>query len=314
MGCYLRSVSMVTGIAIALGTPAFAGVVVSVVDDQGDPHATTVEAGGTFNVRIEVDSASDSLVSAQCRLSDASNSGVFSLVSVSYDSSVWQAGQGSTALTPPSHALSGPSFRSMPVGTTAIDLSGGTGSGTFCFVAQLTIGVNGNAPEGDYPLNVEQLIFGNTSFAELEASAGSDYTVTVGDGHVVPVGLSLASAVSRRAHGASGDFDLSLPLSGAPEIEARKDGSNPRTVLRFNEAVKAVDGQIDCGEVLVTNGSCSGVSILGTDVIVEMTFNQNSCVQVAVGGIESVNSGEQLSAPAEVKVRVMQGDATGDRE
>ena len=80
-----------------------------------------------------------------------------------------------------------------------------------------------------------------------DSVTGSDYA-TIKD--LAP--LALTSAVSQKAHGATGSFDVNLPLAGAPGIECRTgNGSGDHTlVVTFSNTVIS-------GNAAVTSGTGS---------------------------------------------------------
>ena len=122
-------------------------------------------------------------------------------------------------------------------------------------------------------------------------------------------GLSLVSAVSRRLHGGSGDFDLNLALAGTATVEPRANGSEPQMILSFSGDVEATDGAVGCGdEVVVTNGTCNGASIAGDQLIIDMTYNENACVSVALSGLRGAGGGDPLSGDSDVQVVAQTGN------
>jgi hypothetical protein len=97
-----------------------------------------------------------------------------------------------------------------------------------------------------------------TSFGDL--NGGANGAVLQPDGRIVAVGFqatntarwaefalarylgsggsaSLASAVSRKTHGAAGPFDIALPLGGAPGLESRSSGGRHTLVFTFDADV-----------------------------------------------------------------------------
>jgi hypothetical protein len=118
--------------------------------------------------------------------------------------------------------------------------------------------------------------------------------------------LVLISAASRRQH-APGAFDLHAPLTGTPLTEPRMNGEAPQMVLTFSATPSAADGSIDCGEeVVVSHGTCHGTSVLGNDLIVNMTFENNACVTVTLNHLIG------LIGDTDVRVIVRQGNVNGD--
>lgn len=95
--------------------------------------------------------------------------------------------------------------------------------------------------------------------------------------------LKLLSAVSRRTHGAAGDFDI--PLSLADSTVEPRAGGTQKVLMTFNVNVAAADGTPSCNDVTLIGGTCTGVSISGAVVTINLTSQVNSCVSVRASGI-----------------------------
>ena len=54
--------------------------------------------------------------------------------------------------------------------------------------------------------------------------------------------LAATSAVSRQNHGAPGNFDVNLPLSGSPGIECRNGGGAYQMRVTFANPITSVNG------------------------------------------------------------------------
>lgn len=125
---------------------------------------------------------------------------------------------------------------------------------------------------------------------------------------------TLVSAVSRRLHenaSESADFDLPLDLTGAPTVESRLDGVDPRIVLGFNQAVVASDGSMDCDdEIVVANGTCLDVEHNGETVSVGVTFGHNACVTLEASDLEAAVHGTPVSGNTTVRVLCHPGNAS----
>lgn len=105
-------------------------------------------------------------------------------------------------------------------------------------------------------------------------------------GRSEPSELRLTGAASRRQHRDAGTFDLPLSLVGAPTIEPRGSGSESQMVLTFNQPPEATDGSIDCDdEILVTHGTCYGITQSGNELTVDMGFDGFACVTVTLDGL-----------------------------
>lgn len=123
----------------------------------------------------------------------------------------------------------------------------------------------------------------------------------------------LVAAYSQRLHPGVGPLPIPLPLSGTPRIEPRMNGAaGSAVILQFSRAVEAVDGSIDCGdEIIVTNGVCHAVVAGDNNLVVSMTFNANSCVKVAAGGLRGAGGGEALTGDSDVEVVSQPGNVNG---
>ncbi len=77
--------------------------------------------------------------------------------------------------------------------------------------------------------------------------------------------LVLNSAVSRKSHGAQGDFDVNLPLTGTPAVECR-GGGNHTLIATFSNGLTAASAAISSGA-----GSVSSTSVSGNTLTVNLT-------------------------------------------
>jgi hypothetical protein len=129
-----------------------------------------------------------------------------------------------------------------------------------------------------------------------------------------PVALS---SVSRKAHGASGSFDLPLPLSGTPGVECRSGGAtNDHTlVVTFggNVAVTgAVQAEVISGAGAIgQNGSSNGgvVSVAGNAVTIPLTNVANA--QTVLVRLNNVTAGSGSASPV-ISMSVLAGDVNGN--
>lgn len=93
----------------------------------------------------------------------------------------------------------------------------------------------------------------------------------------VPVpALQISTAVSRKTHDTAGDFDVSLPLSGAPGIECRSGGATNdyELVFTFSNNVESGTATIDSGV-----GTVSGPPVFAGNT---MTVNLTGVANVQV--------------------------------
>jgi hypothetical protein len=88
----------------------------------------------------------------------------------------------------------------------------------------------------------------------------------------------LESAVSRRSHDTAGTFGMDIPLAGVL-IDPRQNGASPAMVLTYD----AAPSDPGCDGVTILNGTCNDTSVAGNDLIIDMTYDKNACVEVTVG-------------------------------
>lgn len=104
--------------------------------------------------------------------------------------------------------------------------------------------------------------------------------------------LAPLSAVSRKTHGAAGEFDINLPLNGPAGIESRLgSGSNSgdhQLVITFPIPVSVGNAMITAGQ-----GAVGSVSISGAEVTLNLTGVTNA--QVVVLTLLSVNDGSRTT-------------------
>lgn len=134
--------------------------------------------------------------------------------------------------------------------------------------------------------------------------------------HVAPI-LQPTAAVSRKTHGGAGDFDINLPLTGAPGIECRTGGTtNDYTmVVTFEAAVssspppqaKVTSGIGDVGSAGVPNGGA--VSVSGDTVTIPLTNVANAqTINVRLNGVTvGANTGD-----ADIPLSLLIGDTSGN--
>lgn len=126
--------------------------------------------------------------------------------------------------------------------------------------------------------------------------------------------LTITGAVSRKAHGAAGTFDIAMPLTGPSGVECRTTGgTNDYTLVATFSTNVTVTGspqaQVTSGTGCVgTAGACSGnVSVSGAVVTVPLTNIANA--QVITVQINGVNGTTNFSVPMGFLI----GDVTADR-
>jgi hypothetical protein len=115
---------------------------------------------------------------------------------------------------------------------------------------------------------------------------------------------TLVSAVSRFTHGASGTFDLPLPLNGSG-VEPRSDGSSNFTI------VMTFDSPPVSANVSSSSGSVSNVTYSGNSAIVSLTgISDQQVVTVNANGVTGTNNAMQN---ASIALGFLFGDVNADR-
>ena len=118
---------------------------------------------------------------------------------------------------------------------------------------------------------------------------------------------TVASAVSRKVHGAAGTFDLPLSLDPAnPSVEPRA-GSSLLIVFTFNKPVSAGTASITQGV-----GQASAPTFSGAEMRVPVTGATNAqYVTVSVSGVVAVDGG--TGGSGSVRVGLLLGDVNQNR-
>lgn len=125
-------------------------------------------------------------------------------------------------------------------------------------------------------------------------NSNGNYTVgTVQTKTVCVRTLTLTGAVSRKIHGAAGNFDVNLPLAGAPGVENRTTGgtNDYAMVVTFGSNVTVTgnpQAQVTIGTGCVgTGGVCDGnVSVGGNTVTIPLTNIANAqTINVRINGV-----------------------------
>jgi dockerin type I repeat protein len=129
--------------------------------------------------------------------------------------------------------------------------------------------------------------------------------------HNPAAGLLLTGVVSTKTHGASGPFDINLPLSGPPGIECRSGGANLNHTLVFtfnhnmdpnaNTGVTLTPGTGNVVPPLIFSGSTMRVNL--TSVV-----NARTITITVIGAKDQL--GETLP-DTDVRMGVLLGDVTG---
>ena len=164
----------------------------------------------------------------------------------------------------------------------------------------------------------------NGTFTSL-ATAGANtafrgVAFVPGNGVIGPVPQS---AVSRKTHGAAGDFDLDLPLTGPPGIECRTGGPTGDFTMIVTFAVPVTvtgspQAEVTSGAGTVgTGGTPNGgmVTVAGDTVIIPLTSVTNAqTIHVTLSGVqeETLRKESVQGSDVVIPMSILLGDANGN--
>jgi hypothetical protein len=180
--------------------------------------------------------------------------------------------------------------------------------------------VNGRTITGDVPGSDESKLERSNTFidhtfikGQTDQSFPAATYLVAGNSATCGAGLTAVGAVSRKTHGAAGNFDVDLPLFGPPGIECRvggQTGKDHKIVVTFPVPIVSV------GSATVTPGgggtaSVSGPpTISGSVVTVNLTNVSNAqTLTVHLIGVSSGSSNGNIDIP----MSVLLGDVTASK-
>ena len=121
--------------------------------------------------------------------------------------------------------------------------------------------------------------------------------------------LQVTSAVSRKTHGAAGDFDVDLPLSGEPGVECRTGGANGThtVVVTFSNNIMSGNASIIEG-----TGNIVSAPIVNNTMTVNL-INVDDIQKLTVKLANVTDTFAQVLPDTTVSVNVLLGDTTGNK-
>jgi hypothetical protein len=137
---------------------------------------------------------------------------------------------------------------------------------------------------------------------------------------VFPPVPTATGAVSRKAHGGAGNFDVNLPLTGTPGIECRSTGgTNDYTMVVTFAANVTVTGspqaQVTLGMGCVGSGGvCSGnVNVSANTVTVPLTNIVNvQTINVRINGVNNATATDAPATDFTIPMSILIGDTNAN--
>ncbi len=151
---------------------------------------------------------------------------------------------------------------------------------------------------------------GATNTARVKVEAIGNVFFDISDTNFSITGspaLTLSSAVSRKTHGAAGNFDIDLPLTGTPGVECRSGAAGHTLVFTFTNNVVSGNASVTSG-----TGSVSGSPTFSTNT---MTVNLTGVADIQTVGVTLsgvTDSFAQVLPDKTVNAKFLLGDSTGN--
>ena len=121
--------------------------------------------------------------------------------------------------------------------------------------------------------------------------------------------LSVSSAVSRKTHGAAGEFDVALPLSGSPGVECRSGGAGNdyQFVITFSNNVESGNATVTSGTGMVSGSP----TFSGNTMTVNLTgVTDAQTITVTLSGV--TDQFLQVLPDTPVSANMLIGDTNGN--
>ena len=121
--------------------------------------------------------------------------------------------------------------------------------------------------------------------------------------------LQITSAVSRKTHGAAGDFDIDLPLSGEPGVECRTGGANGTHTIVVTFSNNIMSGN---ASIIEGTGNIVSAPIVNNTMTVNL-INVDDIQKLTVKLANVTDTFAQVLPDTTVSVNVLLGDTTGNK-
>ncbi len=214
--------------------------------------------------------------------------------------------------TPGANSVQGTIDSAPPSRTVAIEFfaneacdPSGYGEGR-TFLGRIDVVTDGGG-HGDFTYNLPSSVSSGSFITATATDAvgnTSEFSACV---QVTPA-LQLVTAVSRKTHGSAGDFDVPLPLSGAPGVECRSSGGAHSIVVTFSGDVVSGNASVVAGAGSVTgspgfSGNTMTVNLTGVTDVQQITVN--------LSGVTDSNA--QILPDTTVSMNVLAGDTNASK-
>ena len=121
--------------------------------------------------------------------------------------------------------------------------------------------------------------------------------------------MQVTSAVSRKTHGAAGDFDIDLPLSGEPGVECRTGGANGTHTIVVTFSNNIMSGN---ASIIEGTGNIVSAPIVNNTMTVNL-INVDDIQKLTVKLANVTDTFAQVLPDTTVSVNVLLGDTTGNK-
>ena len=118
----------------------------------------------------------------------------------------------------------------------------------------------------------------------------------------------LATAVSRKAHGGAGDFDINLPLVGGVGVECRSTGGTYKLVFTFSNNVVSGNASVTTG-----TGSVLGSPTFATNTMTVNLTGVADVQRITVLLSNVTDTFAQVLPDTAVSMNVLIGDTSGNK-
>lgn len=306
----MRCLCLVLGVVLFALLPnerAFAQNVSGILAQTGTGQTTfTINRAttSTFQLDLRISPTFDSVGLNYFVQTGANGSGLFSVTARSIATSPYSDPNTSDSFAfAPMNGLLNPVNR-FDLGATLTNIQAPNPPNQY-FVATLTFAISPNLPVGTYTLFLDNRGQVMDRSYNCHPLAVNTVTINVVD---AAVPLSLDRAVSRKAHGSVGTFDIDLPLTGQPGVECRNTGGDHTLVFTFSTGVVAGSATLTAGSGSVAGGA----TFTGHTMTVELTnVADEQKLAVKLQGVTDVFG--QVLPDTTVNVNMLIGDTTSNR-